>query len=259
MIADFKYYASLVIGLPLLPVMLYQGIRIRRNVPKLPEANHPSGKVIKGNDRNLRILALGESTIAGVGVNSHRQGFTGHLADALSDDLNCTVDWTVIAKSGYTVQQMSTRLIPRIKDEKFDMILIGAGGNDAFQLNSPSKWRTSVTLLLSELNEKQPGTPIVFLNMPPIKDFPAFTSLIKNSIGNLVRIFGTELSRIVNRHENVYFNSELITFENWIIKKGLTNDISVFFSDGVHPSELTYKIWAQEMSRFIVQEKKILS
>ena len=30
-----------------------------------------------------------------------------------------------------------------------------------------------------------------------------------------------------------------------------------FFSDGVHPSELTYKIWAEDMSRFIIEEKEL--
>ena len=31
-----------------------------------------------------------------------------------------------------------------------------------------------------------------------------------------------------------------------------------FFSDGVHPSELAYQVWAKDVAEFI-QEKRILS
>jgi lysophospholipase L1-like esterase len=35
------------------------------------------------------------------------------------------------------------------------------------------------------------------------------------------------------------------------------DDPQVFFSDGVHPSELTYQLWAKNLVEFI-QEHKIL-
>ena len=84
--------------------------------------------------------------------------------------------------------------------------------------------------------------------MPPIKEFPAFTNLIQFSIGNLVEILGRELGRIVKDHDNVFYFGERITLEKWIDKLDAGLDKDDFFSDGVHPSKLTYQTWAKDIA-----------
>jgi len=110
---------------------------------------------------------------------------------------------------------------------------------------------------LKETQELFPNTPIVFMNMPPIKEFPAFTFLIKFSVGNLVRILGRELELIVENMEEVYFSNELIEFNSWLQKYKMNGDRWDFFSDGVHPSVITYQIWAKDLVDFIFKNKVI--
>jgi hypothetical protein len=71
-----------------------------------------------------------------------------------------------------------------------DLIVIGLGGKDAFTLSDQRNWSLHIRSLVIELKRRFGETPIVFINMPPIKAFPAFTPLIKYSIGNLVEILG---------------------------------------------------------------------
>ena len=249
---NLKYILGCIISLPLLPLLYFQGKNIRKKVPKLPEAKEPKGYVNGGFNKTLNILSIGESTIAGVGVNHHKDGFTGALATTLSKELESNINWRVYARSGYTVKQVCKKIIPKIEENDTDIIVIGMGGNDAFTLNSPKKWVTDTNNLIELLQNKFPKAKIFFTNMPPIKEFPAFTKSIKFVIGNLVEILGIELNNIIANKENVYYNDEIVTLKNWSKRHSLpSNNSKIYFSDGVHPSKLTYHVWGEEMAGFI--------
>ena len=249
---NYKYFLGALISLPLLPLLYFQGKNIREKVPKLPEAKEPKG-VVNGNfDKTLNILSIGESTIAGVGVDYHKNGFTGALANTLSKKMKSNINWKVYAKSGFTLKQINNKIIPLIEEKTIDLIVIGTGGNDAFTLNSPKKWALEINRLINLLQKKYSNTPIFFTNMPPIKEFPAFTEPIKFVIGNLVEILGKELNNIITNKENVYYNDEIVTLKTWSKRHSLPSSNSkIFFSDGVHPSKLTYHVWGKEMAKFI--------
>jgi lysophospholipase L1-like esterase len=249
---NLRYVLGSIVSLPLLPLLYFQGKNIRKKVPKLPEAKEPKGIVNANFDKTLNILSIGESTIAGVGVDYHKNGFTGALANTLSKELESNINWRVYAKSGYTVKQVYKKIIPEIEENTTDIIVVGMGGNDAFTLNSPKKWASDINNLIDLLQNKYPNTPIFFTNMPPIKEFPAFTKSIKFVIGNLVEILGIELNNIIANKENVYYNDEIVTLKNWSKRHSLpSNNSKIYFSDGVHPSKLTYHVWGEEMAGFI--------
>lgn len=239
--------------------MYYQGKKIRASVPELPEAKgleghcHINGK----NERPLKIISIGESTIAGVGVQTHEEGFTGTFAKEISKLFDFNVDWRVYARSGYTAKRVENKIIPKINESIADLIIIGLGGNDAFTLNRPTKWKNEIDSLIKSIKSKFPEALIIFCNMPPIKEFPAFTSLIKFTVGNLVEILGEELKEVVTHHENTYYFGEKITLRGWIEKFQLKEKKEDFFSDGVHPSQLTYQTWAKDIAKEIHRTEKI--
>ena len=253
-----KYIFGALITIPLLPIMYFQGKKIRASVPSLPEAKGTEGIISSfPSSKALKIITLGESTIAGVGVSTHEEGFTGTLANSLANKLSTNISWKVYAKSGYTAKQVTTKLIPRIKETKTDLFVIGLGANDSFTFNSPKQWGKDIDALIIALREKFGNTPILFTSMPPIKLFPAFTSLIKFSMGNLVEMLGEMLEQTITKHDNVFYDAQKISFENWIDKIDPSTNSSDFFSDGVHPSKLTYQIWAKETANYAVQNSLI--
>jgi len=252
---NLKYYLGCVVSFPLLPILYFQGKKILKKVPKLPEARNPKGYIKTASEKTLKILAIGESTLAGVGVDFHENGFIGALAKEISKKTNSSILWHVYAKSGYTAKMIRKIIIPKIEETNADIIVIGLGGNDAFKLNSPEIWMLNINLLIKDLKRKFPKTPIYFANMPPIKEFPAFTFLIRFVIGNLVEILGKKLHRKVRTKKNVHFNNEIIKVETWKKRYNVNGDISTFFSDGVHPSKLTYQIWGKDMATFIMNTK----
>jgi len=256
---NIRYLLGAIISFPLLPLMYYQGKRIRARVPKLPEAQGITGQC-QHNEKSgnvLKVISLGESTIAGVGVETHKEGFTGTFANEISKLFNLNVSWKVYARSGYTAERVRRKLVPKITENQVDLIVIGLGGNDAFTLNRPSKWESEIRSLIETLNSKFPEAIIIFCNMPPIKEFPAFTTLIKFIIGNLVEILGEELQKTVETYENTFYFGEKITLRGWINKFQLNVKKDFFFSDGVHPSKLAYQTWAEDIAKNISKNEQI--
>ncbi len=254
---NIRYFFGSILTIPLLPLMYVQGKRIRSKVPSLPEAQGTEGIVLGSNKNRLRMLTIGESTIAGVGVKTHKEGFSGTLAKELSSKLNTDIDWKVYAKSGYTAKKVTEKIVAQIQEHKVDIVVIGLGGNDAFTLNNPKKWKIHIQELINTLKAKFKNVVIVFANMPPIKEFPAFTPLIKATLGNLVEILGKELEQLVKNQKGVYYYSRIITIESWIKRLNIKEESSKFFSDGVHPSKLTYQVWAKDLSNFIINQQEI--
>ncbi|MEM6842140.1 MAG: SGNH/GDSL hydrolase family protein [Bacteroidota bacterium] len=253
-----RYILGATVAVPLLPLMYYQGKQIRASVPVLPEATGIEGYCEVSSAREINLLTIGESTIAGVGVKTHREGFTGTLAQEIANQLGVNVRWKVYARSGYTAKRVTEKILPKITENEVDIIVVGLGGNDAFRLNRPAKWRKDIEKLVAELRLKFLEAPIVFTNMPPIKEFPAFTPLIKFTVGNLVEILGDELNQAIEPLPNVYYSSEKITLNSWIKKFSVDTETSEFFSDGVHPSLFTYQTWARDLADFILKDKKVL-
>ncbi|MEL6253818.1 MAG: SGNH/GDSL hydrolase family protein [Bacteroidota bacterium] len=251
---NLRYILGSLISLPLLPLIYIQSLIIRSKVPQLPEAEEDRGMIIKKSGSGLRILFLGESTVAGIGVETHEEGIAGTFAHEFSEQTGENISWRVYAKSGYTAEEVYTHLLPDIEESRVDLFVLGLGGNDAFTLNSPANWIQHIENIIDFLQKKYPDTPIAFLNMPPIKLFPAFTPQIKFVLGNLVEILGDELEAYVAKRENVYYYARRVSAEDWSKRLGVEASAEDLFSDGVHPAKITYQLWAKDMLRYLIEE-----
>jgi lysophospholipase L1-like esterase len=253
MLQQFLYYLGAFFVWPFLPIMAIQG----KQVPSLPEASENITGSIGNEATELRFLSLGESTIAGVGVNDHKDGVTGHIALTINTLTHKKVSWQVLARNGYTAARVNEKLVPRIPEQPLDLIVIGLGGNDTFHLNSPLTFRKNMILTIQNIQKKQAYAKIVIINMPPIAYFPAFPWLVKLILGNLVRLHGAVIRDLPDLFQNVYYMSENIDFIDRVKTSEQAIDMRNYFSDGVHPSALTYQIWGTEIGTFVTRKMKI--
>ncbi|NMM49247.1 SGNH/GDSL hydrolase family protein [Marinigracilibium pacificum] len=250
---NLKYLIGVLMSFPLLPLLIYDGRKVKNSVPELPEAKDLEGKCLIDSNQTFTMLAIGESTIAGVGAKSNNEGYVGSLARSLAKELNANIEWKVYAKSGYSAIEVNNLIIPEIKCENPDLIVVGLGGNDSFNLNTPGRWKNEIERLIEMLKLKFPSTPIYFNKIPPIKIFPAFTSTMKFTIGNLAEILGEELSNLVNQYDHVFYSAGPIKIEDLTRIDNSEPDLNEYFSDGVHPSEKAYKALADNMAKFIIE------
>lgn len=247
---EVKYIVLLLFALPLLPVIAFQAWLLKRRIPMDDGPDDIRGTAGSGN-RHFSLVTLGESTIAGAGVSSHKIGFTGTLADSLAEIYEAKVDWEVVAKSGYSAGKVSRRLIDNIQSSSPDLIIIGLGANDAFEFTSPGKWRKDVKRIIKILKKNYPEAKLYFLNMPPVGSFPALPFLLKFFCGRFVKILGIELDEVVKQQKNVSYLNETIELTDWAREISPDARLEDLFSDGIHPSVASYQLWGKEAAERI--------
>ena len=248
-----NYFLHVLRSLPLLPVIYFQGKKIKKEVKFLPEAKNPQGLVNNNFEKNLNILFIGESSFAGVGVEFHENSFAGYFSTQLSQLFHCNISWKVYAKVGYNVDQIQRNIIPLISENCCDLLVLGIGGNDTFEFNHPKKWRKSIQFIINDLRKKFPDTPILFAQLPTIEMFPAFTKEMKLVLGNHKDLLAAHLHTQALKNKNVYFPMEKINVKEWLSKLKDGQNVSEFFSDGIHPSKLCYELWAKDLVTFLKQ------
>ena len=241
-----RYYLRFVGYAPLLPLLYMQGKQVRSTVPVLPEAEGERG-TFPGGGETFRLLALGESTVAGVGMGNHRQGFTGWLARQIAERIGRRVDYRAVARSGFNAERVRRELVPRIAGENPDLIVLGIGGNDAFQLNSPSRFRAEAIGLLEAVRHRQPSAPILIANLPPIRTFPAFPATMQRFLGGLVELYDQAILDLPHRFERVHYAAGAVG-RDWRERHGSSLEIEELYCDGVHPSALTYRLWSEDLA-----------
>jgi hypothetical protein len=89
------------------PVLLAQGKKMRRTALRLPEAaGQRTGVVLcEGNKSELKLLFVGDSTMAGVGVEHQIAALAFQVASILAKLLGQRVRWQLVAKSGVNTSQ----------------------------------------------------------------------------------------------------------------------------------------------------------
>jgi len=243
---QFFYIFGGVIILPFVPFLYWQGQRVRKRVGRLPDAAGETVGQFGGAAENLNLLAIGESTVAGVGAKNHAEALGGQLAKYLSLETGKSVRWHVLGESGITVGETLERLVPKLPESTMDFVVVALGGNDTFKVSSPNRWRNGLTTLIETLKEKYPNAKILLANTPRVKDFTALPTTLKFVLWRISHLHHLNAKSLTQSMENVFYYDEA----------GAVAD--GFFSDGVHPSAHGYALWSEAMIKFLIKkvEKK---
>lgn len=228
---------------PFLPFLYAQGQFVRYKVGKLPDAEGETIGKFGEYEEAIKLLAIGESTVAGVGVKTHKEALTGQFSKHLSRKTGKTVHWHAIGESGITVEKTLQTLIPKLPEDKMDVIVVALGGNDVFGLSSPVKWRTDLTELLEILRGKNENATIFLANVPMVRDFIAMPNPLRYVLSRLAKLHHFNAKDLASKMENVIYFDDV---------KKVTDE---FFSDGVHPSERGYDLWSEAMVDFMLRKK----
>jgi lysophospholipase L1-like esterase len=223
----------------LFPVLLYQGKQARRTTPRLPEAGgSPCGQYGEGNPAR-RVLVIGESTAAGVGVETHDQGLASQLAKQIHERTGQTTAWHTFGVNGIRLgtllQELETADLPEA-----DVVLLSMGVNDTTGFTPRFRFRQQLRALRRLLAPRYSG-PILLLSVPPMHRFTALPSPLRYVMGwramQLDRIY-QQLARDASADFG-YLNYPTVT------------DPDLLASDGYHPSPKGYAFIADAIASCI--------
>ncbi len=233
-------WAAWAMYLPTLPFLALQAGRVRKIVPRLPEAMGLRHGTVHGAGKPLRLAILGESTAVGVGAERHSEALPGYLASFVAAATDRQMEWQLIGANGATVRRLHQTLSTEPMDES-DVAVVLLGVNDVFRMSSLATWRSGLARLVQTLNQ-QGCRHVVFSSVPPIGRFRALPQPMRAALGIRAALLDWYLPRTVCGFEGTYYC--LIDFPH------AADHVA---SDGVHPSARGYEHWARQLADQVLE------
>jgi lysophospholipase L1-like esterase len=225
---DLKNRIVAAAAFPLLPVLFAQGRGVRRRTPRLPDAAGPVEGTFPGAEPALRLVVIGESTVAGIGAAAHEGALTGQTAAALARLTGRAVRWRALGRSGANARE-AAKLADDLPCEPADAVVLSLGVNDTLRLRPPLLWAKDVARLIEIVRERVGPAPVLLSPVPPMHAFPALPQPLRGVLGARARRLDAALGRLPARLIRVAHVGL------WVHPAP-----DMFCADGFHPSEAGY-------------------
>jgi GAF domain-containing protein len=177
-----------------------------------------------------RILLAGDGAAAGRGVLTHELGLPGFLARSLSAHTGRATDVDIVVTADMTARSCLAAL-ERADLFRFDVIVLCLGGNEALALLALPEWRSHLTSLLDDLEDRAPvATQIYLLSVPVFSSNPYFPDRLAEVVDRHVH----DLNRVMQEVADTCSRVRVIPLTH----------ISMFELEGPH----LYQRWADGIS-----------
>ena len=226
--------ALLAAKLALGPVLLPQGLWVRRTALRLPEPAGPREGVVGEGDLMLRVVVVGDSSAAGVGVADQAQALALPLAKEVAARKHGAVAWQLIAQTGVNARE-AIELVRRSDVKPANVAVIVLGVNDVTSQTSAAHFLQHLEELLDLLRVRR----AVFAGLPPMHLLSAVPQPLRWYLGRYSRwLDGALRDWCAVRHFG-YCASD------WAPDPGLLAD------DGYHPGPSLYPQWAARLAEAV--------
>ncbi|MEN8358097.1 SGNH/GDSL hydrolase family protein [Acinetobacter towneri] len=227
--------------LALIPALVIQGSRVKKNKIRLPEAEG-AREGITGEGQTLSLLILGDSAAAGVGVAHQNDALLGAVISALQHQYQ--VHWRLEAQSGDTTSQVIQKT-KKLVNQKYDVVVTSVGVNDVTRLMSAQTWIKQQQHFYQLIQAKFQPELIIATGVPPMHLFPALPNPLSWLFGQYAKQMNLQLEKMIAQQEDM----------QWIeydIRKYQSMNLEMA-KDGFHPSKEIYQIWGKEVSDRILE------
>ncbi|TVQ28065.1 MAG: SGNH/GDSL hydrolase family protein [Wenzhouxiangella sp.] len=229
------------LALLLAPLALPQGLWLKRKAQRLPEAAGERGGLLPGTGPALRLLSIGESPLAGVGLDRQDQALTARLADGLAASSGRSVTWQSAARGGVTARRSLTELAPRLDAGPADLIIIGLGVNDSVQLRPAPRWQADLLHLINALRQRHGPAPVILAGVPDMQRFPLLPQPLALMLGLRSRLLDRAAAELATSMEAVHHAPLPLDGESR----------ALFCEDGFHPNARGHGEWAERLQAFV--------
>lgn len=236
-----RHYLPELVALPMLPFLILQGKRARRLTPRLPEAAGPAhGRTgTQFDGLPLRLIGVGESPIAGVGVATHDEAITCQFATALSTRLHRPVAWHACGKNGVTAAEALEQVVPTIPVTRVDIALIAFGVNDTTAFQPATRWRRDLSAILSAIEQRCSPTLTIVSGVPPMAHFPALPQPLRHVMGLKAQTLDAVARTLVAEYAHTLHIPLALD----------VRDRTLMASDGYHASAAGCAAWANLLAQ----------
>lgn len=191
----------------------------------------------------LRMVMLGDSTVAGVGSPTADQSLPVLTAQRVADATRRQVSVTGLGVSGARTADIAREQIPKLGDgDGVDVVVIVIGSNDTTHVTAPWNLDDHTREMIDAARREAPAAAIV------LGGVPLFGSA--DALAQPLRWVVDQYANVVRRVQRNVAAERDITFVNIAVEasprfRGVPEAMS---SDGFHPAPTGYGFWADALA-----------
>jgi lysophospholipase L1-like esterase len=226
------FAAKLALG----PVLLPQAKWVQRKALRLPEAAGPrEGRAGEG-DEKMRLVIVGDSSAAGVGVAHQSHALAWPLADEVAKRVGGAVRWQLLAKTGICASE-AIELVSQSRMRPADVAVIVLGVNDVTSQTPADRFVQNLEKLARVVGARR----AVFAGLPPMHLLSAVPHPLRWYLGRYSRWLDAALRDWCKTQDLGYCASDWAT------------DPRLLADDGYHPGPKLYPQWAARLAEVVVR------
>jgi lysophospholipase L1-like esterase len=217
----------------LMVFLIPQALWVRRRAQRFPPAEGArEGRA--GAGPPLRLLALGDSIIDGVGARTLDRALVGQTVGLLADRSRSNIEWQALGRSGLGTDDVRKCLQASGVCQAADCVVVSVGVNDVTRLRTCRAWKRSLHELLTTLKAHSPDAVVVMAGLPPFEHFPALPQPLRALLGLRGYTFHQTLKQVASEYSAVA-----------VVEVDFEGGSGSFSADGFHPSEASYGVFAK--------------
>lgn len=223
-----------------LPVYVWQGLAVRRRTQRMAPPVHPGELRFEGQGAPLRLLVTGDSSAAGVGVDTIQESFAGILPRLLRERSGRPVSARIAGMNSATSADIRDHVVPHVEPRDFDYVALNIGTNDAKNFHTVRRFSRDFGTLIYALRARFPAATIIWSGVLDLEDAPALPSPLDRILGVRSRLIDARGRTLCQERGALAPQSE------W-------RPVPANFSaDGFHASHAGYGEWADSMADYIL-------
>lgn len=222
-----------------LPFYVVQGLGVKKRTERMAPPDQKKLVELNGKGKPVRILFIGDSSVAGVGAQAFDECVAGRLPQLVKKATGRPVIQRTCGNNSATAGQLLNVVLPNLAPEPYDYVLISVGVNDAKNFHTSSRFKKEFGGLLYALHARFPEATLIWQNLLDMETIPVLPSPLKKVLGirsRLLRQVGKQLC---------FERLALAPETQW---QPLPENFS---RDGFHASSEGYRVWAEELAHYI--------
>ena len=232
-------FAAAALSWLLLPIYVTVGPMVRARTLRMVPPPGPHGGHLPGAGKPVRLLVIGDSSAASVGVSHTRDGLAARISEAIHERTGRPVTYVAFGNNSAIAEDVRDHVVPHLPDEPFTHIIVSVGANDAKNFHSAKRWKKGFGTLLYALRTRYPEACIVWSRLFEFSKLPA----VPRSLGWVLDLRRIVVCRIADEL-CVERGAHAAPFMPIRHPSGLS-------LDGFHASARGYRAWGNHLGAFI--------
>ncbi|WP_328600454.1 SGNH/GDSL hydrolase family protein [Mesorhizobium xinjiangense] len=191
---------------------------------------------IGGAGEPVRVLVVGDSSAASVGIDDNRDGLAALLAQRFHDETGRPVHWRAAGANSATAGALRDYVVPNLAAEPWTHIVLAVGTNDVKNFHTLGRFKREFGGLIYALRAKWPQARLVWSPVIDMTTIPALPT-------PLAAILDLRARAINDLGQRLCLERGAVPAE----RLSVLDPVTGFSSDGFHASRAGYAAWAEHL------------